>query len=218
MIENLERAGCVLALVAVATACGGGSAPQMIAVAPPDGWQQAIVADRLERDTAFRMDPESPIHPEDRASFQGLDHWAPDPAYRFVGPIHVYESPEPFTVITTTGKSRPCVRYGWIGFSLHGRDLTLQVYQLQDIDAPNDLAALFLPFTDATSGNETYPAGRYIDVGRDDQGRYVVDFNDAHNPLCAYGMPERYACPVTPGENRLTVRVEAGEKGYRRRH
>ncbi|MCL4252916.1 MAG: DUF1684 domain-containing protein [Anaerolineae bacterium] len=80
--------------------------------------------------------------------------------------------------------------------------VTLTIYQ-----TPH---GFFLPFVDANSGKETYPAGRYIDPVRLPDGRFVVDFNTAYNPYCAYN--DRYDCPLTPAENRVTVAILAGEK------
>ena len=67
----------------------------------------------------------------------------------------------------------------------------------------------FLPFRDATSGKETYGAGRYLDVPRGENGQVVVDFNYAYSPYCAYG--DAYSCALPPRENWLTVPIEAGE-------
>jgi uncharacterized protein (DUF1684 family) len=69
---------------------------------------------------------------------------------------------------------------------------------------------LFVPFTDATTGQETYGAGRYLDLDRTSTGIYVVDFNTAYNPYCAYNPT--YDCPVPPKDNRLPVPIRAGEK------
>jgi uncharacterized protein (DUF1684 family) len=185
----------------------------MTSVPPPSGWEERLLADRAERDTEFREASDTPLLPADLRSFDGLDYWAPDPEYRLVGPLEIYDHPERFEIPTTTGKIRPCERYGRVTFELDGRTLTLQVYRL--LDAGND-RGLFLPFTDRTTGVETYPAGRYIDLDGQPGGLYVLDFNAAYNPLCAYGKPEEYVCPVTPRENRLDVRIEAGERGYKK--
>jgi uncharacterized protein (DUF1684 family) len=67
-----------------------------------------------------------------------------------------------------------------------------------------------VPFLDATSGIETYGAGRYLDLEPEDDGTWTLDFNMAYHPLCVYDM--RYSCPITPSENRLPERVEAGER------
>jgi len=86
------------------------------------------------------------------------------------------------------------------------REITLTLFK--DLHG----AELFLPFADATSGHETYSAGRYIDPHMLPDGRVEVDFNYAYNPYCAYN--ERWSCPLTPAENRIKVEVRAGEKNF----
>jgi uncharacterized protein (DUF1684 family) len=56
---------------------------------------------------------------------------------------------------------------------------------------------VFLPFLDATSGSETYGAGRYLDLEPDEDGTYAIDFNLAYHPSCVYSP--RFSCPLTPG-------------------
>ena len=73
-----------------------------------------------------------------------------------------------------------------------------------------DPAYLFVPFLDATSGTETYGAGRYLDLEPEDDGTYALDFNLAYHPSCVYDVI--YSCPLTPAENRLPDRIEAGER------
>ena len=197
-------------LVLLCAACAGSGDGLMSTTAPPTDWEQSVLASRQEKDEEFRVDPDSPLRPEYRAGFRGLSYWPVDPAYRFEGPLLRYGNPEPFTIVTTTGKSRPAERFGRVRFRLHGETLELQVYRLLDSSS----GAPFLPFTDVTSGIETYPAGRYVDLVQIAPDRWELDFNRAHNPLCAYGMPEKYVCPVPPPETRLSVRVEAGERGW----
>jgi uncharacterized protein (DUF1684 family) len=78
---------------------------------------------------------------------------------------------------------------------------------------------LFLPFTDLTSGEETYTAGRYIDLSFEDiiDNKVVIDFNKAYNPYCAY-VSGKYNCPIPPRENTLSVAILAGEKNYGKEH
>ena len=185
----------------------------MTSVPAPSGWKERLLAHRAERDQEFREESSTPLLPEDLLSFEGLGYWDPDPKYRLVGPLEVYDHREQFEIPTTTGKMRPCERYGRVTFKLDGSTLTLQVYRLLDSGGE---PGLFLPFIDGTTGRETYPAGRYIELEGESGGVYVLDFNQAYNPLCAYGAPERYVCPVTPPENRLDVRIEAGERGYKK--
>jgi uncharacterized protein (DUF1684 family) len=67
-----------------------------------------------------------------------------------------------------------------------------------------------VPFADATSGTETYGAGRYLDIEREDDGTYSLDFNLAYHPSCVYDV--KFSCPLTPAENRLRVPIRAGER------
>jgi uncharacterized protein (DUF1684 family) len=127
--------------------------------------------------------------------------------YRFEGPVQRYPNPQKIRMITTSGETRDAIKYGYIRFVLKGKEFKLEVYRLLDLDEKN---MLFVPFIDANVGKETYPAGRYIDLIEKDDGLYVIDFNMAYNPSCAYGGT--FPCPITPEENRITVAVPAGEK------
>jgi hypothetical protein len=181
--------------------------------APSPSWEPRVVQDRHDRDASFASDPDSPIPKAGRATFHGLDYFPPDPAWRYAGWVERYAAPERMTMITTAGKQRPCERWGRVTFERDGRLLTLQVYRLLDMPDQPGGAGLFLPFKDGTAGKETYAAGRYVDLDGPDGGPYVLDFNRAYNPSCAYGEPERFQCPVTPAENALPIAVRAGERG-----
>lgn len=162
---------------------------------------------RKHKDEQFRTSPDSPIPMEIKPAFSGLAYYPLDWKYRFEGPVNRYENPPRIIIIATDGEKRDAVRYGYIRFSLDGSEIRLQVYKLQESGMEN---ILFIPFTDVNAGKETYPAGRYIDLEEKPDGRYVIDFNKAYNPFCAYGGD--YSCPVTPKENHLKVAIPAGEK------
>ena len=110
-------------------------------------------------------------------------------------------------MLTSTGQRRMMQRVGKLEFSVKGSSLTLGAFV--EVGAPN-FDRLFVPFTDLTSGSETYPAGRYLDLDLTKTGIYVLDFNRAYNPYCYYN--KTYDCPIPPRENRLQVPVRAGEK------
>jgi uncharacterized protein (DUF1684 family) len=185
----------------------------MSPVPPPRSWEQEVAAARHERDVAFASDPDSPIPMAARSTFRGLSHYPPDPTWRYAGWIERYDPAERTSIVTTSGRPRPCERWGRVTFSRDGRVLTLQVYRLLDLPDRPGGEGLFLPFKDQTTGNETYAAGRYVDLVGPDGGPFVLDFNLAYNPSCAYGDPDRFQCPVTPAENRLPIAVTAGERG-----
>lgn len=201
-------------LTAVLLAPGCAEQPTMSPSTPPTDWGPRIAAERTEKDREFATDPESPLRPQDRAAFEGLDYWAVDPAYRYTGFVSWLETPVPITIITTTGKERPAEKVGRVTFEVGGTACQLTVFRLLDQQRRSGGDGLFLPFADRTTGKETYPAGRYVELEGPEGGPFVLDFNKAYNPLCAYGSPERYRCPVTPAENKLPVRIEAGERGF----
>lgn len=121
----------------------------------------------------------------------------------------------------TSGKLTKVFKlYGTLAFEINGQPLQLNVYQSQDLLLNNAYKNyLFLPFTDSTTGNETYEGGRYIDLTTNEiqNGTVVLDFNKAYNPYCAY-VSGKYNCPIPPKENTLPVAVKAGEKAYGKMH
>ncbi len=110
--------------------------------------------------------------------------------------------------------------YCVIQFTINDTSVTLNIYQSQDLmTSPQYKDHLFIPFTDATSGEETYESGRYIDIEINDikTDKVLIDFNRAYNPYCAY-VNGKYNCPIPPAENRLTVAIRAGEKSFAKPH
>ena len=142
--------------------------------------------------------------------FTGLDYFPPDPAYRIGATVTPYEEPEEIRMIDTRGWERPAWRYGEAAFTLHGEDLRLVLLTWVAEPGPDD--QFFVAITDATSGEETYPACRYLQTGFVADGPLLLDFNLATNPSCAYN--DGFACPLPPRENRLQVPIRAGEKIY----
>ncbi len=176
---------------------------------------RAILKIRAEKDSAFAAADWSPLLPEDKAHFKGLKYYPIDLSLRFEGPIVKYDTLIPDTIMGTRGDLRPAVKYGYFPFTYQGKEYRLQIYQIKHKNPEYD-KYLFLGFTDATTGKETYGAGRYIDLEINPQNRYVVDFNLAYNPYCAYNP--RYTCAIPPEENRLPFPVRAGEKIFKEHH
>jgi uncharacterized protein len=162
---------------------------------------------RKRKDEYFKTDKESPLPAQLKPSFTGLEYYPPDWKYRYEGPVIRYASPAKFQMLTTSGELRDAIKFGYIRFVSEDQEFKLEVYRLLDMEE-KDL--LFVPFVDANQGKETYPAGRYIDLAEKSDGNYVIDFNTAYNPSCAYGG--EFPCPVTPNENHLPIAIPAGEK------
>lgn len=174
-------------------------------------YEQRIEAQRREREEYFADYPRSPVPTERSDEFPGLAYFPVDPDYRFELDLHEHDDIETFTVETSTGGQQRYHRWGEFRFELDGQQLTLQAYKS---DPEED--RLWVPFRDDTNGEETYGAGRYLDLEvdphRTPDGRWILDFNESYNPTCAYN--EAYECPLVPPENWLDVPIEAGEKDY----
>jgi uncharacterized protein (DUF1684 family) len=172
--------------------------------------QDPILQERSLKDAAFKSEEGSPILPQDKPGFVKLEYYPIDPSLRFSAVLHRYPIPKQIRLGTNTGEIRSGLRYGYFDFQAGGQACRLQVYRLED--AAEHGASLFVPFRDATSGQETYAAGRYIDLKENTSGVYGLDFNRAYNPYCAYNS--EFSCPIPPAENTLTVPIRAGEKKF----
>jgi uncharacterized protein (DUF1684 family) len=174
-------------------------------------YADAIRQYRADKDAYFRTGQASPVPPDERAAFPGITYFPIDESFIAEGLVLLpYSGDEPvrFEIPTTDGRLRPAERAGVFQFEMAGRSLRLTAYRLAGADVEAG-EMLFVPFLDATSGTETYGAGRYLDLEPDD-GTWTLDFNLAYHPSCVYDP--RYSCPLTPPENRLGLRVEAGER------
>jgi hypothetical protein len=166
---------------------------------------------RRTRDLLFRTHPQSPLPAGRRADFEGLRYFDHDPSYRVAADVRPAD-PQTLHLEASTGEPVSFERVGRCSFVLDGRACSLDLFWLEGYGG-----GLFLPFLDGTSGTESYGAGRYLldtvkgaDLGTDDRGRLVLDFNFAYNPSCAYDPV--WSCPLAPPANRLPVDVRAGER------
>lgn len=154
-----------------------------------------------------------PEHPN-ATGFESLEYFPVDPAYRVVGTIVPFDDPEEIEITDSHGNSDPHYLYGELHFTVAGTEQTLELYT-KTLD-PEKLAKdrHMLLFQDTTSGEETYPAARYLYVEGKARGQVEVDFNMAFNPSCNYSYV--YTCPFPRRQNRLTVAIRAGEKYYKK--
>ena len=175
----------------------------------PLTYEEAIGGFRAEKDAFFGSHAQSPIPEAERAAFTGLSYYDLDPGWRFEDlRLEPYDGDQPsdFQIPTSDGRLRPAHRAGVLRFERGGDRHGLTAYTFDG----GDEESLFVPFLDATSGKETYGAGRYLDLEREDDGTYSLDFNLAYHPSCVYDP--KYSCPLTPAENRVPMRIEAGER------
>ena len=162
---------------------------------------------RTTKDSLLKSSPESPLLPEHREQFEGLDYYPVDLSYRLKGELHVYGRQRQVDVANSDGTTTtPLERYGRFVSSLAGKDFWLEVYRSLETGE----AEVF--FKDLTNGDTTYGGGRYARLNQDIHGSYIIDFNNAYNPYCDYNAA--YICPIPPTSNHLSFAIEAGELKY----
>ena len=151
----------------------------------------------------------SPLSSKAKKTFKGIHFYAIDTKYAVNAKFVRTLNEKPFQMTTSSGMRKTYVKYAEVIFTLDEKEYKLNVYQSQDLlQSPEYKDYLFIPFTDATSGDETYEGGRYIDLNIPKGDHIIINFNEAYHPYCAY--TEGYNCPIPPAENTLPVKVEAG--------
>lgn len=164
---------------------------------------QEVAKLRVQKDQFFKTHPQSPLTDEQKETFNGLNYFDFVPGFALEVELTRFDKQENVQIQTTTGETRWYLRYGEFRFMADGKETRLTVYKM-----PPD--NYFLPFVDSLAGQETYPAGRYLEPVPLGDDRFRVDFNQAYNPYCAYAPT--WNCPITPAENRLSVPIRAGER------
>jgi uncharacterized protein len=194
------------------------------------GWRAQAINDpvsatskwRSDRDELFRDHPQSPIPENVRARFGGLSYFAYDPDYRMTATLERADAPRsdrgglalPALVQLPSSGAEPFSfrQIGLVHLSGPLAGQTLPVFWMEGY-----AGGLFIPFRDATSGSETYGAGRYLldsvkgaDLGSDPNApELLLDFNMAYHPSCAYDP--KWNCPLAPPASRLGSAVRVGE-------
>lgn len=174
-------------------------------------WENNINEERKLKDDFFKENFQSPLSFDEKQKFKGLNYYLPDIVYQFELDLLEHKEKKILKIEDTQGNERDLLRWGEFNFTINNTACKLQAYKSSNADE-----TLFIPFKDATSGKETYGAGRYLDIDVEKHktlnGKWILDFNQAYNPWCAYS--NNYACPYTPSENWLKVSIKAGEKNY----
>lgn len=175
-------------------------------------WETGLERHRERKDEFFAEHPQSPLPADHRERFEGLAYFDPDPALRFELPLVEHDEKATVTVETTTEGAREYLRWGEFRFAVDGTEQTLQAYK-----ADPDEDRLWVPFRDATSGEATYGAGRYLDLEADEHrtadGRWVLDFNLAYNPLLR--LFRRLRVPAHPDGELARRRHRGWREGVR---
>jgi uncharacterized protein (DUF1684 family) len=148
---------------------------------------EALRRFRAMKDEFFATDPSSPLTALQRARFGGLAYFPANPPLAVEGQMHSFATPHDVELVTSCGDTERYRRAAVVWFEVDGIPAVLTLFRSERGD-------LFVPFRDATSGGETYGAGRYLEARSLGDGRALLDFNYAYNPNCAYNAGWR--CPI----------------------
>ena len=166
----------------------------------------------------FKDASKSPLKKKDLKNFKGLDFFPVDSSYVVTAKLTRTPDSPIFKLPRTGGDHANYRQYGILTFTLQGKELSIPLYRSQDeLRDPRYKDYLFLPFTDLTSGEESYGGGRYMDVFESKihtDDTVELNFNNTYNPYCAYN--ENYTCPIVPRNNHIDIAIKAGIKDFKK--
>ena len=176
-----------------------------------NNYKVQILNDRKSKDEFLKSSPGSPIDKNDIADFTNLDYFEVDIKYRFELDLQEFPEKEKTIIKDSKGNDRIFLKWGHFEFDVDGKNTQVTAFKSNEND-PN----LFISFKDLTTAEESYGAGRYLDLHEENDktpfGKWILDFNLVYNPWCAYNF--NYSCPLVPVENIVNVAIKAGEKKY----
>lgn len=162
---------------------------------------------------SFSDSLKSPLTKDDLKEFKGLDFFPISEKFIVEALFIRTKREKAFAMKTTTSRTPLYVKYGELHFKIDEKEFKLYVYQNIDLSKkPGYSDYLFLPFSDLTCGKESYIGGRYVDMRMQKGKTWIIDFNKAYNPYCAYNY--KYSCPIVPLENDLNIEILAGVKKF----
>ncbi|MFO8054823.1 MAG: DUF1684 domain-containing protein [Bacteroidales bacterium] len=179
-----------------------------------ESYAEEVEKFRTERDAMFSDPAKSPLAADQLTSFEGLQYFPIDERYSVKAILKALENEDTKRLSMSAGGREKFQKYGEISFMLDGREYTMDVYRKADLpDLSDQKGELFIPFMDASSGNETSGYGRYISVEIPIEGNEIIlDFNKAVNPYAAYNST--YSSPLAPDVNTIDLSLLAGERKY----
>ncbi|PHS64674.1 MAG: hypothetical protein COB12_07935 [Flavobacterium sp.] len=168
---------------------------------------------RKQKDIDYMIPEKTMLTKELMEVFKGLKYFPIDSKYSIQGKLTRLKNLPIIKIKTSTGKVLDYVIYGKIAFEIGAKFYELSVYQSARLpEEKRKTSALFLPFTDQTSGDETYGGGRYLVLDNPERNYLTIDFNMAYNPYCVYNP--NHSCPIPPTENDLPIKILVGELMY----
>jgi uncharacterized protein (DUF1684 family) len=155
----------------------------------------------------------SPLTASDLATFTSLDFYPINEKFFVIATFIRTKDEKPFGMSTSTDRKPLYVKYGEAHFTIDGKSFKLTIYKNIELSKKEEYKDyLFLPFSDLTSGNESYIGGKYIDMKVPNGDTITIDFNTSYNPYCAYN--HKYSCPKVPLKNDLNIAIKAGVKKF----
>ncbi len=177
----------------------------------PEEYAATILKEREEKNLFLKNDNASPFNIDSTIKFTALNYFAPELKYKVSANLIPIKSKKVVVLPTSDGIEKKYLEYAYAEFKLEGKENKLLI--LEVMDAGPYRGTLFLAFADETSADETYGAGRYVDLKKTPGATTIlIDFNKAYNPYCAYS--DGFTCPFPPKENVLPIAIKAGEKKY----
>lgn len=170
---------------------------------------KALLKFRKEKDHTWKNDEGSPLTAKQKKNFKGLNYFPPNSDLYFELPLdtNILDVGKKVIIKTTGGDEQIYLRAGKIKFSVGQKEVESVVFE----DPEQEQYQYYLLFKDQTTGRETYENGRMLQIEKKGS-KLIIDFNYAYNPYSSYN--NNWGCPITPEENKLSVRIEAGEKKY----
>lgn len=170
-----------------------------------------IKLERESKDEQMQNDLNSPFNRDSTATFHPLKYYDPTAEFIFKSKLYLNNKQDTIMVFGTRGEPRKTVVYGYVLLNYKGKEYKLNVYKS---NSPTGESYYSIWFTDKTTGDETYPVGRYLDfeLNPDPDYVYTIDFNRAYNPYCAYSS--LYTCAIPTKDDYLDFEIKAGEKKF----
>jgi uncharacterized protein len=176
----------------------------------PEEYKAQLIKEREEKDLYMRNSDESPFA-KNKEQVKPLNYFEPNLDYKVNAKLVEISSKKMVLLSTSSGEEDRYLEYAFAEFELNGQRNKLLILELVTPGATK--GSLFLAFADNTSANETYGAGRYLDIKKvPGSTSIILDFNKAYSPYCAYN--NNFSCPFPPKENFLKIPIYAGEKKY----
>lgn len=173
-------------------------------------YSATLTKERQAKDELMRNGKDSPFGDDEKKNFKGLSYFPPDINYRISAKLVPIQNKKMVVLPTSDGLEKKYIEYAYAEFELNDVPCKLTMLEIAEGEFRG---VLFLAFADETSANETYGAGRYLELKKiPGSSSITIDFNQAYNPYCAYS--DSFSCPFPPKENILKTSVRAGEKKY----